>query len=213
MNLARDLVASEVGLDEVPDLVVGELAAGPQSDEGHQPPSPLRVLDPDHRCFLDPLVGDQELLDLAREYVLAAGDDHVVVASVDEQPPGVVEVPHIAGAHQPVDHVLAPPAGVALELEAVAHEDPTGTARSLDWGPVVIEELHEGAERRAAGRPGGGTEILGRGKGGPGDLGGAVEIVEDIAERAHRSASELGLELRPGQEDDTQRARVEASGR
>ena len=43
------------------------------------------------------VVGEQ-VLDLAREDVLAAGDDHLVVAPVDEQPPVAVEVPDVAGA-------------------------------------------------------------------------------------------------------------------
>ncbi len=36
------------------------------------------------------------------KHVLAAGDDHVVVASGDEETPAAVEVPEIAGVHQPV---------------------------------------------------------------------------------------------------------------
>ena len=68
------------------------------------------------------VVGEQ-VLDLAREDVLAAGDDHLVVAAVDEQPPALVEVPDVAGDISPSIDLLAAAAGVALELHLVADED------------------------------------------------------------------------------------------
>ena len=73
------------------------------------------------------VVGEQ-VLDLAREDVLAARDDHLVVAAVDEQAPAVVEVADVAGGHQAADDVLAAAAGVALEEHLVADEDAPGLA-------------------------------------------------------------------------------------
>ena len=70
----------------------------------------------------------QGLLDLLGEDVLAAGDDHVVVAAVDEEPPGGVEVADVAGGHEAVEAVLAPAARVALEEQRVADEDAPGLA-------------------------------------------------------------------------------------
>ena len=95
-----------------------------EHDEGLQPLAELLVLDPDHRHLDDRLVVGEQILDLAREDVLAAGDDHLVVAAVDEQPPLGVEVADVAAAEQAVDHLLAAAAGVALEGHLVADEDP-----------------------------------------------------------------------------------------
>ena len=72
--------------------------------------------------------GDR-VLDLAREDVLAARDDHLVVAAVDEQAPLLVEVADVAGGHEAVDDRLAAAAGVAVEDELVADEDAARLAR------------------------------------------------------------------------------------
>ena len=63
-----------------------------EHDERLQSLPELLILDADRRGLLDLLVAGEQLLDLGREHVLAAGDDHLVVASVDEQPALVVEV-------------------------------------------------------------------------------------------------------------------------
>jgi hypothetical protein len=44
---------------------------------------------------------------LAREDVLAAGDDHLVVAAGDEQAAVLVEVADVARGHQAADDLLA----------------------------------------------------------------------------------------------------------
>ncbi|GBD46221.1 hypothetical protein HRbin41_01043 [bacterium HR41] len=51
----------------------------------------------------------ERVLDLLREDVLAAGDDHLVVAPFDEQAPGGVEATDVAGGHEPVDHLFELP--------------------------------------------------------------------------------------------------------
>ena len=129
------------------------------------------------------VVGEQ-VLDLAREDVLAAGDDHLVVAAVDEQPPVLVEVADVAGGHQAVDDVLVAAAGVALEQHLVADEDAAGLAL-LDLLAVLVVELDDRAARRAAGGARRRAQVLGRGDRRPGDLGRAVEVVEHVAERVH----------------------------
>ena len=95
-DVARDLVAGEVRLDVLLDLVGRHLLLG--HDDGLQPLAELLVVDAEDRDLLDRVVALEQLLDLRREDVLAAGDDHVVVAAVDEQPPVVVEVADVAGA-------------------------------------------------------------------------------------------------------------------
>jgi hypothetical protein len=69
-----------------------------------------------------------EVLDLGGEHVLAAADDHLVVAAADVEQPVVVEVADVAGGHQSVDDLFAAAAGVALEREGVADEDPADLA-------------------------------------------------------------------------------------
>ena len=67
-------------------------------DEGLQPLAELVVLDPDHRGLDHRLVVGEQVLDLAREDVLAAGDDHLVVAAVDEEAALGVDVADVAAA-------------------------------------------------------------------------------------------------------------------
>ena len=111
-------------------------ASSASDDEGLQPLAELLVLDPDHRDLDHRLVVGEQVLDLAREDVLAAGDDHLVVAAVDEEAPAGVEVADVAAAEQPVDHLLAAAAGVALEGHLVADEDPPDLARAAPRCPA-----------------------------------------------------------------------------
>jgi hypothetical protein len=98
----------------------------------------------------------QEVLDLAREDVLAARDDHLVVAPVDEQAPAGVEVPDVARRQQAAEVLLAAAAGVALEGHLVADEDPAGLALG-DLVALFVEELDDRPARRAPGGARGGA--------------------------------------------------------
>src|SRR4051794_10925848 len=91
-DLARDLVAREVRLHVVLQLVLRRLAPGLDDDEGAQALAELLVVDADDRDLAHRLVRGEEVLDLAREHVLAARDDHLVVAPGDEQAAVIVEV-------------------------------------------------------------------------------------------------------------------------
>ena len=88
---------------------VVEFGALAEDHERLQPLAELLVVDADHRDLLDRVVVGEQVLDLAREHVLAAGDDHLVVAPVDEQPALVVEVADVAGREQAVETSLPPP--------------------------------------------------------------------------------------------------------
>src|SRR4051812_25461429 len=90
-DVARDLEAGEVLLDEAAHVVLAESLAVVEHDVRGQALAVALVVDPDDRDLADRLVAVEELLDLLREHVLAAGDDHVVVAAVDEEAPGRVE--------------------------------------------------------------------------------------------------------------------------
>jgi hypothetical protein len=79
-------------------------------------------------------MGHERVLHLLGEHVLAARDDHLVVAALDEEPAVLVEAPDVARGHQAVDAVLVAAARVALEQQRVADEDAAGLA--LRDGPV-----------------------------------------------------------------------------
>src|SRR5204863_6374395 len=145
----------------------------------------------------------EEVLDLAREDVLAARDDHLVVASVDEQAPLVVEVPHITGGEQPSQLVLAPTAGVALEGHLVADEHAAGLAL-LDLVAILVDDLDHGPAGKPPSRARRLAEILRRGDGRPCDLRGAVEVVDVVPEAVHPLRRELTRERRAAGPDDAQ---------
>src|SRR3954454_777977 len=125
-DLARNLVAGEVLPDPFLEVVLARTVR-PDHDERLEPPAELVVRDADRGHLDDGVVQRQAVLDLLREDVLTAGDDHLVVAALDVEPAVAVEAADVAGGHQPVDDLLGlPPAGVALEEHAVADEDAPG---------------------------------------------------------------------------------------
>src|SRR5204862_1159965 len=85
-----------------------------------------------------------DVLDLAGEDVLAARDDHVVVAPLDRQPARAVEAPHVAGRHQPLEDLLAAAARVAVERRRAPDEDAPRLAVT-DRAAVGIEQLDDDA--------------------------------------------------------------------
>src|ERR1700756_4567523 len=119
-DLPRDLVAGQVLLDVVLDVVLGHLAARAQDDERPQALAELLVVDADRGRLLDRLVAAEELLHLGREHVLPAGDDHLVVAAVDEQTTPAVEMADVARRHEALQLLLGLAPGIALKLGAVA---------------------------------------------------------------------------------------------
>jgi hypothetical protein len=79
-----------------------EVGVGLEHDEGSQALPVLVIVDADDRDVGDLGMIGQEVLDLAREDVLPAGDDHLVVTPGDEQPALLVDVADIAGREQAV---------------------------------------------------------------------------------------------------------------
>ena len=68
----------------------------PADHESGQPLTEFSVVDAHHRGLDDAGMVSEQVLDFQRENVLAAGDDHVVVAAVDEPQAGLVEMPSVA---------------------------------------------------------------------------------------------------------------------
>src|SRR4051794_1658523 len=106
VDLARHLVAGQVGLHVVLELLLADLLALALDDDRLQALAELLVVDAEHGHVGDTLVAGEQVLDLGREDVLAARDDHVVVAAVDVQAPAAVEMAHVAGGHEAVDDLL-----------------------------------------------------------------------------------------------------------
>src|SRR5207237_9901718 len=111
------------------------------------------------------------------------------------------------GRQKTVQGGLATAARVALELRVVADEDPPGDAGGHLPAEVVIDAdlgPQRGAPRGARRLP----EILGRGDRGPGRLGRAVEVVDDVAELVHEALGQLAREGRTGEGDHLERGGV-----
>ena len=177
------------------EVVLGDLVAVAQHDERTQALAEVRVLDADHRGVGDRRVGDEQLLDLAREDVLAARDDHLVVAAVDEQAAGRVEVADVAGREQAVDDLLAAAAGVALERRERADED-AARLPLRQLAPLSSRILMREPEQRLADRRRRGADVVGRRHRRERDLGRAVEVVDHVAEHRRRARRHLGRQLR-----------------
>ena len=191
-HIAWHLVPGQVVLDVKLDLLGVLLRAGLENNEGTQPLSEVNVVDTDHGGVGDILTLDKQVLDLLREHVLTAGDDHVVVAAVDEQQPVFVEVAHIAAGHVAVDDLLAAAVGVPLETRRAANEDPAPPVGAVDAPVVLVEQGHFGCHRRATGRSRSASQFGRRGDGGESALGGGVDVVEDIAEGVLHPVGQLG---------------------
>ena len=119
-----------------------------QHDERRQALAVLLVVDADHGGLGDIGMGRQHLLHLDRVDVLAAGDDHLVVAADHEKPPGLIQAADIAGRHEAVVEVFAPRRRCNRRTAAgVAHEDLADLA-GRHLGEVVVEDADLGAHRR-----------------------------------------------------------------
>jgi hypothetical protein len=74
--------------------------------------------------------------------------------------------------------------------------------------PLFVQDLDDRAEGRAPDAGGFGTEVLGRRDRGIRRLGGAVEVVDDVAEGVHHLQRKGTTELRAAALDDAQRRQV-----
>src|ERR1041384_1002496 len=79
----RPLEVGQAGAAELDDLGLGDGVAVAHDDECVQRLAPLRVGHADHRGVDDRGVAVEEVLDLARVDVDAAGDHHVVLARLE----------------------------------------------------------------------------------------------------------------------------------
>src|SRR5699024_8317238 len=97
LDEAGRLVAGHLRADRGIQLGAGELDARPRDDERLDGLAPLRVRDPGHRDVRDLGVELEDVLDLLRVDVLAAGLDQVFGAVDHPQRAARLEHEHVAG--------------------------------------------------------------------------------------------------------------------
>src|SRR4051812_47432316 len=123
---ARILVGGDAVLDERADLLGARLLPWLQHDGRRDLLAHRLVGHADHRRLGDRRVLVQDLLDLARIDVVAAADDHVLLAVDDEEVAILVELRHVAGVEPAPAHDLlrrVGPAPVALHDVVAADAD------------------------------------------------------------------------------------------
>ena len=202
LHPSRHLVSSEIVANVGSHVVGGELRSRAPDDERGEHLAELVVGDADDGDLGDRRVVAEQLLDLAREHVLAAGHDHVVLAPVDEQQP-VAEVAEVARRQQPSLLLLAATGRVPVEPHRAADEDTPDRAGG-DGVAVVVEDLDPHAEGDPARRRRCLAQVGGCGDRRDGDLGRPVQVVEHRAEPVERLGRQLAAECRAARRDHSQ---------
>src|SRR5215216_349210 len=155
---ARVLVVGDLLLDELTQLVGVDLLALLEHDGGADLLAHLVVGDADDGGLGDRGVLVEDLFDLARVHVVAAADDHLLLAVDDEEVAVLVDLAHVAGAEPAIlveDLVRGVvPVPVALHDIVAADGDLADGVRALDIVAVVVDELHLDALDRGADRTG-----------------------------------------------------------
>ena len=101
-DLARVLVGGDLVLDELAQLFGARLGAVLERDRGADLLAVLVVGHAEHRGLAHGRVLVEDLLDLARVDVVAAADDHVLLAVDDEEVAVLVDGRHVAGVQPAV---------------------------------------------------------------------------------------------------------------
>src|SRR5262249_17037057 len=146
--------AGEPAVAEIDDLLNSRILAGMQHDTGSRRLAPLIVGHAHHRHLEDLGMLCEHALDLGRIDVLAAADDHVVLAIDQMQEALLAGVAHVAAGLP-----LAVPDGVARRAVAVVAEEGHGR-RGVDladltrWqlATIAVEHGEFAAEGSAADR-------------------------------------------------------------
>lgn len=152
-DVARDEEAADAVADVVADHVGVQAGAGALDDESGQALAEFVIGHADHRHLGDLRQVRERLLDGAGEDVLAAGDDHLVVAPGHEELAGGIEIADVAGVEHAVGLVRRGRVGVAVEEHVIADEDAAGRAHRHRT-PIRAQHGEFRAQRRAARRGG-----------------------------------------------------------
>src|SRR5262249_36671055 len=123
-----------------------------EHDAGTHPLAPLEIRYADHGGLLDRGMRLQDRLDLRRRDVLAAADDHVVLAAGDVEVAVGVEPAHVPRRKPAVAHEGGfADAGVALHHTRRANADLADLTR-CEGAAVVADDLHLHVGQRPADR-------------------------------------------------------------
>src|SRR5690606_16031757 len=106
LHQLRDFVGGQVLPAVGDDLVRRRVRAFLQHDVGLYGFATVRIGHADHRGFLDRRVGVDDLLDLPRVDVEAAGDDHVLLPVDDVEVSILIHAGDVAGPQPPVPQGL-----------------------------------------------------------------------------------------------------------
>ena len=143
----RRLVAGRLVLAPGDQLGLGHRLALGEHHERLDRLAPLLAGDADHRDLGDRRVGEQHVLDLDRGDVLAAGDDHVLLAVADRQVAVVADHAAVAG----VEPAVGQRPRALLGLLPVALEHDVGAGQHLAGVLLVLGDRQPDAERGGAG--------------------------------------------------------------
>src|ERR1700685_560358 len=117
----------------------------------------------------------EQILNLERKDVLAARDDHVVVAAIDEPQAGFVEVPGVAGRQQTVDDLFVSAVGVTGEAQATGYEKGSDAAGFGDLAAILVVDRHLATDGWATDGAGRAPQFVWGGDSGDRNLGGPVQ--------------------------------------
>src|SRR5690348_1956876 len=139
----RGLVAGDLGLAVLDQLVLGQRRARGLDHERLDRLAPLLVGDADDGDLGDVGMGEDDVLDLDRGDVLAAGDDHVLFAVLD----GQIAIGSDEAAVAGVEPAALQASRGLLGLLPVALEDHVGAGQDL----ALAVHVEGDADRRLAG--------------------------------------------------------------
>src|SRR5262249_26784673 len=115
---------------EFAEALGGHRLSRPEHDTPRDPLTPLQISQPAHRRPLDTRMRLQDRLDLGGRDVLASADDHVVLASRDEEVTLLVLPPHVPRREPAIAERRLGAARVSLHDPRCADADLTDLSRA-----------------------------------------------------------------------------------
>src|SRR6201996_3381416 len=146
LQAARGLVAGDVALTEGAQLFQVHGGAGGQGDDRVDPFAPGAVGDADHRHLGHGRVLGDDVLDLDRVHVLAAGDDHVLDPVDHVDVAALVHPAAVAGVHpaRPDGFGGGPGLLPVAEHDVLAGRDDLPHRAPGHLDVAVVHDLHPG---------------------------------------------------------------------
>src|SRR3954447_18160397 len=213
-DLARVLVAGDLLLDVLAQLVLGDVLTILQRDRGADLFPQLGVRHAEHGGLGHRGMLVEDLLDLARVDVVAAADDQLLLAVDDEEVAVLVDLGHVATVEPAVlDRVLGGVGLVPVALhDVVALDDDLADLALVDLVAVVVDDLHLDALDRRADRALLALALAVVERGDRRGLAQAVPLEDRAIELVLEVAHELAGQRRAARDTDAQRRGVGVVG-